>query len=334
MLAITSAAIVVANRESATWAAFTLRAVLAPTLLGLFFQQCGWLCHEVLHHQVFANRSVGRAVGYFWGNIAQGFSVAWWTNKHNTHHAVPNVHATGADAQNGDPDIDTMPFLAWSKTMLKLATSGFSHFMVSHQHLFYFPLLAFARFSWLQQSVAYVANLDDTAGRKIKGTEELKPVANEKLELFLLGLHYTWYFAIIAQLPSIAEMLLFFVASNVACGLMLALVFGLGHNGMAVYDAARRPDYWKLQVTTTRNIKQDPLGLVHWFCGGLDYQVEHHLFPTIPRHNLRKTRELCQEFCAKNGVTYHETDFFTGTKEVLVCLKDLAEDFLKEFPAM
>lgn len=336
-IALFAAALVVSTRESTSfWGGFMTRAVLSPIILGLFFQQCGWLCHEVLHHQVFSNRTVGHYAGYIWGNVAQGFSTAWWMNKHNTHHAVPNVHATGADAQNGDPDIDTMPFLAWSKPMLKLASGGFSTWMVAHQNLMYFPLLAFARFSWLQQSIAYVANLDDSAGRKVKGApEELKPVKHEKLELFLLGVHYAWYFAIIAQLPSVLEMGLYFLLSNVACGLMLATVFGLGHNGMAVYDAAHRPDYWKLQVTTTRNVSQEsPIGFVHWFCGGLDYQVEHHLFPTIPRHNLAQTSVLCAEFCKKNNVTYHTTDFFTGTKEVLSCLKDLAEDFVKDFPAM
>ena len=44
----------------------------------------------------------------------QGFSVQWWKNKHNGHHAVPNLHNSTAKAQDGDPDIDTMPVLAWS----------------------------------------------------------------------------------------------------------------------------------------------------------------------------------------------------------------------------
>lgn len=53
-----------------------------------------------------------RAVSYVFGNLFQGFSVAWWKNKHNTHHAVPNVHGA-------DPDIDTMPLLAWSEHALE-----------------------------------------------------------------------------------------------------------------------------------------------------------------------------------------------------------------------
>ena len=100
------------------------------------------------------------------------------------------------------------------------------------------------------------------------------------------------------------------------------------------YDAAHRPDYWKLQVTTTRNVTQDSLGFVHWFCGGLDYQVEHHLFPTVPRHHLKKVNELTMACCAARGVTYHEASLVDGTVEVLKHLKDIAEEFVSEFPAM
>ncbi|KAJ8610546.1 hypothetical protein CTAYLR_009745 [Chrysophaeum taylorii] len=329
-----AAAAVVATFNGSTWTDTAARSG-AAALLGIFFQQCGWLCHEILHHQVFRNRTVGRFVGYFWGNFAQGFSVSWWMNKHNTHHAVPNVHATGADAQNGDPDIDTMPYLAWSKPMLRLADSAFSKWMVSRQHLMYFPLLALARISWLQQSVAYVLNLDETAGRTVKGAPgELKPVPHEKLELFLLGLHYAWYFGIAAMHPTFFGAFSFVLISNVTCGLALATVFGLGHNGMAVYDAAARPDYWKLQVTTTRNVTQDPFGFVHWFCGGLDYQVEHHLFPTIPRHNLHKVSEITKDFCAEHNISYHHTGMIEGTIEVLDHLKEIADEFVHSFPAM
>ena len=89
--------------------------------------------------------------------------------------------------------------------------------------------------------------------------------------------------------------ILYFCASQMMCGLLLALVFGLGHNGMAVYDADERPDFWKLQVTTTRNVTGN--FLVQWFCGGLGYQVDHHLFPMIPRHKLGQLHTLVEAFC-------------------------------------
>ena len=79
-----------------TW----LGCAAAAFMLGLCWQQTGWLSHDFLHHQVFKNRVLNTAVGYIQGNLLQGFSVDWWKNKHNKHHAVPNecdAHAHAVD---------------------------------------------------------------------------------------------------------------------------------------------------------------------------------------------------------------------------------------------
>lgn len=85
-------------------------------------------------------------------------------------------------------------------------------------------------------------------------------------------------------------------------------------------------------MTTTRNVKGG--ALVQWFCGGLGYQVDHHLFPMIPRHKLGKLHGLVESFCKEHDVKYHETDIWQGTVEVLSHLNSVTADFLKEFPAM
>jgi fatty acid desaturase len=55
--------------------------------LGWFWQQCGWLAHDFLHHAVVkSNRTINDCFGLLVGNIYLGFSVDWWKNKHNTHH--------------------------------------------------------------------------------------------------------------------------------------------------------------------------------------------------------------------------------------------------------
>jgi fatty acid desaturase len=134
---------------------------------------------------------------------------------------------------------------------------------------------------------------------------------------------------------------MYFFTATCFCGLVMALVFGLGHNGMATYDADARPDFWKLQVTTTRNITGGhgiPQAFVDWFCGGLQYQVDHHLFPMMPRHNLKKTHALIESFCKEWDVHYHEADLWDGTVEVLQHLSKVSDDFIvemiREFPAM
>jgi hypothetical protein len=97
----TNAVILAGAVALATLSPSILAHVCSAILLALFWQQCGWLSHDFLHHQVFSNRMWGDAVGYVIGNVAQGFSVSWWKQKHNTHHAVPNVLASQNGVHNG-----------------------------------------------------------------------------------------------------------------------------------------------------------------------------------------------------------------------------------------
>jgi len=115
-LAIAGASLLVLRASSSFFALFA-----AALLMALFWQQCGWLAHDFLHHQVFTSRALNNAGGVFFGNFAQGFSVAWWKDKHNTHHAAPNE--VDAKAAAVDPDIDTLPLLAWSADMIKVRTT-------------------------------------------------------------------------------------------------------------------------------------------------------------------------------------------------------------------
>jgi acyl-lipid Delta6-acetylenase / acyl-lipid (9-3)-desaturase len=285
----------------------------AACLLGLFFQQCGWLAHDFLHHQVFKNRVYGDYCGIYWGNLMQGYSVQWWKNKHNGHHAVPNLHNSTATSQDGDPDIDTM----------------------RHQAAFYFPILLLARLSWLNESFKTAFGLgaaSENAALELKAKGLQYPV----LEKAGILLHYGWVIAVSSGFGrfSLLYSTAFFLLMTCSCGLMLALVFGLGHNGMAVYDADKRPDFWKLQVTTTRNITGGhgfPQAFVDWFCGGLQYQVDHHLFPGLPRHNLKRTHDLVKSFCREWNVQYHEADLVDGTVEVLNHLATVSDQFVLDF---
>lgn len=328
----------------------TLVHIASSLLLGLFFQQCGWLAHDFLHHQVFKYRKYGDLAGVFWGNLMQGYSMQWWKNKHNGHHAVPNLHNSTATSTDGDPDIDTMPLLAWSlkqaQSFRELRADGkdsaFVKFAIKYQAFTYFPILLLARISWLNESFKTAYGLG-ASSKNAKVEMERKGLQFPVLEKLGIFFHYAWMIALCSGFGrfSVGYSLAYFFTATCSCGLFLALVFGLGHNGMATYDATTRPDFWKLQVTTTRNITGGhgfPQAFVDWFCGGLQYQVDHHLFPMMPRHNLAKTHTLIESFCKEWGVTYHEADLVDGNIEVLKHLAHVSDDFLvdmiKEFPAM
>jgi len=317
--------------------------VAAALWMGVFFQQCGWLAHDFLHHQVYKKRRYGDYSGLFWGGVMQGYSAQWWKNKHNGHHAVPNLHNSSATSQDGDPDIDTMPLLAWSvkqaQSFRELQADGkdapFVKFMIKHQKYFYFPILLIARMSWLNESFKYAYGLG-AASENAKLERETTGLQYPLLEKAALIVHYIWAYAFVTGFGRFSALYSFglFLVMTCSCGLFLAIVFGLGHNGMAVYNAESRPDFWKLQVTTTRNIIGGhgiPQWFVDWFCGGLQYQVDHHLFPMIPRHHLKQTHALVKSFCKEWKVGYHEADMIDGTFEVLNCLDEVAMDFIIEF---
>jgi hypothetical protein len=254
------------------------------------------------------------------------------------------------ESQDGDPDIDTMPLLAWSikqaQSFRELNENGkdstFVKYAIKFQAFTYFPILLLARISWLNESFKTAYGLGaSTENAKLE--LERKGLQYPLYEKVGIALHYAWMLVLTTGFGrwSLAYSTMYFFIATCSSGLFLALVFGLGHNGMAVYDATTRPDFWKLQVTTTRNIIGGhgiPQFFVDWFCGGLQYQVDHHLFPMMPRNNIAKCHKLVESFCKEWDVDYHAVDMWVGTLEVLNHLQHVSDEFLidmvEDFPAM
>ncbi len=295
-----------------------LAVLTAAVTLAVFWQQCGWLAHDFLHHQVFAKRGWNNVGGLIIGNLYQGFSVNWWKNKHNHHHAVPNV----TDAPSGgDPDIATMPILFWSEKLFEGEDlDKFPKWMLRNQWLLYWPILCMARISWLIQSAQY----------------QLLPVnpnVTSKLmyytEISILAAHHALYLALVSNIPTWPLALLFVLVSQSLGGLFIGIVFTVGHNAMEVFTEKelRSIDFVRLQVKTTRDVT--PHWFTDWFCGGLNYQVEHHIWPTIPRHNLPKAASILQEFCLKHDITYSMETLIEGNRQVCELLAKLSHNAKK-----
>ncbi|KAJ3253950.1 hypothetical protein HK103_007619 [Boothiomyces macroporosus] len=280
-----------------------LAIVVSSALLGLAFQQSGWLAHDCCHHQVFKNRDLGNMAG--------------WKQKHCTHHAAPNVHAH-------DPDINTMPFLAWSEYAIEgfadLSDKDVAKFMVKYQPILIFPLLSIARLSWALHSILWNAT-----SKRILEFPSLPTV-----ERVLIGIHYVWYLGGAFLLLSPVNAIVWAVLVQVFCGIFLSTVFSLNHNGRPVYsiEQASTKNFYELAIVTGRNVT--PGVFNDWFTGGLNYQMEHHMFPTVPRHNLPKTSKMVQELCKKHNVPYHTTGYIDGLKEIVDRLSVIAKSAEKQ----
>lgn len=279
--------------------------LLAAFVLALFWQQCGWLAHDFLHHQVFKNRTYNNIFGILIGNIFQGFSVAWWKNKHNHHHAVPNVTDSPS---GGDPDILTMPVLWWSEKLIEGEDlDSLPRFLLRNQAVLYWPILCMARTSWVLQSILH---------QLLPRSRNVTSDAMYAIELVGLAVHHISYLALLAKIPTWGQMLAFVVISQALGGLLIGIVFTVGHNAMEVLtpEEYKSTHFVSLQVRTTRNIT--PTWFNKWFSGGLNYQVEHHIWPTLPRHSLPQASVILQNFCNEHNVPYSCKGLVEGNAEV------------------
>ena len=112
---------------------------------------------------------------------------------------------------------------------------------------------------------------------------------------------------------------LFIVVHQLAFGLYFSSVIASNHKGMPFWDEDRPFDFLRQQVLTSRNVMSHPL--TDFWYGGLNYQIEHHLFPNMPRNNLRAARVIVRSFCQERGITYYETGLRQSFVEVVQSLR-------------
>lgn len=279
--------------------------LVSAAIMGLFWQQCGWLAHDFLHHQVFVNRTYNNLLGVLIGNVFQGFSVAWWKAKHNQHHAVPNVTDSPS---GGDPDIQTMPVLWWSEKLIEGDDiESLPRFLLKNQAVLYWPILCMARTSWVLQSILH---------QNLPRNKYVTSDAMYATEITGLAIHHLSYLYLLTFIPTWTQLFVFVVLTQGLGGLLIGIVFTVGHNAMEVLtpEEMRNTHFVSMQVRTTRNVT--PNWFNNWFTGGLGYQVEHHIWPTLPRHSLPKASVILQKFCSDHSVPYTCKGLVEGNAEV------------------
>jgi fatty acid desaturase len=244
-------------------------------LLAIVFAQVALVAHDLAHRQVFGSNRTSARAGLVAGNLGIGMSYGYWMAKHTRHHANPNHDEL-------DPDVGP-GVLVWSRDEAR--GRGF---LVRHQAFLFLPLLSLLGISLKRDSVKAVR-----AGA----------VKRPRLEGGLLAVHAVLYlsalFTVLAPLQAIA----FLVVHQALFGVYLGLTFAPNHKGMPHPDGTE--DFLRKQVLTSRNVRGGRL--VDAALGGLNHQIEHHLFPAMPTPNLRRAQPIVQAYCAEIGVAYEET---------------------------
>ncbi|WP_031079845.1 fatty acid desaturase family protein [Streptomyces sp. NRRL WC-3549] len=267
--------------------------------MGLCGGQSAFMWHDAGHKAMFRSKKAASAVGYFHANLVNGVSFGWWVNHHNRHHSNPN-HL------DMDPDIGRRTAIfAISQYPTR---RGVQKFIVRYQSVLFFVLLVLESFKMLKTAVLSIAQ------GKTK-----RPV----LESFLLVARAAVYLALVFTVLSPVLAVAFVLVQQAALGVYFGMIFAPNHKGMEVRDGDEETlDWLERQVLPSRNIR--PSLLIDFLYGGLNYQVEHHLFPAMPQKNLARARELTRAYCAERGVPYHEVGFWASYREVASFLHEVS----------
>ena len=272
---------------AAIWVGFVLlgdswfQLILAAGL-AVVLAQFGFLGHDGAHRQIFASHRWNEWASRVISNLFTGLSYGWWMTKHSRHHANPNKE--GADPDIGPGVLAFTPAVAANKT-------GFAAKFARRQGYAFFPLLL------LEGLVLHVASVQRLASR-----EALK---HRWVEVLFITLRLGGYIAVLLIMLPPGKAAAFFGVQMGLFGLLLGGSFAPNHKGMPIVPANMKVDFMRRQVLMSRNITG---GLVTDFAmGGLNYQVEHHLFPNMPRPNLRHAQPIVREFCRQHKIKYTET---------------------------
>ncbi len=256
--------------------------LLMAAALGIVLTQVAFLAHEASHRTIFASGPANDQAGRVLSTVVVGVSHQWWVNKHSRHHANPNQRGK-------DPDIerDTISFVEEDARRAR----GPLRWITRRQGWLFFPLLTLEGLNLHRLSIGSLIT---------RGTRRQRWI-----ELPSIALHFGLYLVpLFLYLP--LGMAFAFVGVQMAVfGVYMGASFAPNHKGMALVAPDARLDFLSKQVLTSRNIRGG------WFMtilmGGLNHQIEHHLFPSMARPSLAHAREIVREHCATLGIAYTET---------------------------
>jgi fatty acid desaturase len=253
-------------------------------VFALVFTQTAYVAHDAAHRQIFTNGKVGEWFSTITGNLLVGLSYGWWMKKHNAlHHANPNKIGKDGDIAPGG-----IVFVA--EDALKL--TGFAKWVAARQGWLFFPILTLAGVQLHVHSVQSI----------IRGQSSIKRRWIEGIFIAtrLIGFPMLVIWAagpLIGSVVVLVQLAVF--------GLYMGGSFAPNHKGQPLVPKDVNIDFLRRQTLMSRNISGGrPMGFL---MGGLNYQIEHHLFPSMPSVNLHKVQPIVREYCREKDIKYTET---------------------------
>ncbi|GLZ34984.1 fatty acid desaturase [Lentzea sp. NBRC 105346] len=269
--------------------------MLTAAVLAVASTQLAFIGHDAGHRQIFHSHRHNNVVGHLHGSLT-GISYQWWVAKHNRHHANPNH-------EDHDPDIE-IHALAFSRAQAT-QKRGLYSWITKHQAFLFFPLLL------AEAVVLRISGLVALCRNELRN-----PWREAAFQILPVAAYLTAVFLVLSPVKAV----LFIAVHQGLMGIYLGCSFAPNHKGMPIIANGQRLDHLHKQVLTSRNVTGGRW--VDALLGGLNHQIEHHLYPHMPRPNLRRAQPLIENFCLRHGIPYSKTTLRRSYVQVLRHLHD------------
>jgi len=253
-----------------------------PILLGFMMTiiatRAVFVSHDILHLQYFKSKKFSFKLSYPFSAIILSNSSSWWDYKHNVnHHTYCNIIEKDEDIRALDGAFTTSKY------------RGNSEFLKKYKHIVFWGAMLFMNYAFVAQSYNFVIK------RKLWG------------EFALMLLHWPLIWGTVFYILPFSDALIVYLLHNTLASVWLSFGFITNHLGCEVFEEkdAKKFSWMELQMRGSRSLKGG--AFVHWFYGGLNTQIEHHLFPRAPRFNLLKVQEMTKKFAKKHDIFYFES---------------------------
>ncbi|XP_062973090.1 acyl-CoA (8-3)-desaturase-like [Elgaria multicarinata webbii] len=284
---------------------------LVPFFIGVALNtiaqtQMSWLQHDLGHLSVFRTPKWNHVGHKIFMSLFKGLPSHWWNNLHFQHHAKPNCYRK-------DPDLNMHPlvFALGKKLAAELGLQKKKFMPYNHQHKYFFILAPALLVPFFQLSIFY-------SSIKRKEWVDLALIVSYNIRVCLIYVPIMGFNCFMA----------YYWLSRFLESVWFIWISQMNHIPMNI-DYDKNLDWVSTQLQATCNVNQSPFN--DWFSGHLNFQIEHHLFPTMPRHNFSKVAPLVKSLCAKHGIDYQSKPLLTAFADILHSLKDSGEVWLDAY---
>ncbi|MFC5860511.1 fatty acid desaturase family protein [Agromyces flavus] len=264
------------------WIGDTWWQMLSAVGFAVLFTQTAFLGHDAAHRQIFRSGKWNDWTSLILGGFV-GMSYGWWQHKHTRHHANPNQIDV-------DPDID-LPVVVFTPEQAERDRAAILRWVIGHQGYFFFPILLLEGLSLHASSVHRVFARATLPHRSV--------------EIAFLAVRIIGFLALVFLVLSPDKAVVFLAVQLGLFGFYMGMAFAPNHKGMPLVPKGVKLDFLRRQVLMSRNIRGNRV--IDVVMGGLNYQIEHHLFPSMPRPHLRRAAPIIEAYCHDHEVPYTRT---------------------------